>query len=145
MTLHLIKLCVGIVSITHLRERQAIRMDAEEAEGRPRELRHRTRQMPRRGDQLLDGGSLYWVIKGVVQVRQPLADLRPVRGDDGVPRCDIVLEPTLIPTRPQPRRAFQGWRYLQPDDAPADLKFSGTDAEKLPPEMRAELIELGLL
>ena len=145
MTLHLIKLCVGIDSIAHLRERQAWRLDTEKAAGRAPELRHRTRQTPRRRDALLDGGSLYWVIKGVVQARQPLADLRPVTGDDGVPRCDIVLEPTLVPTRPRPRRAFQGWRYLLPEDAPADLSFSGTDADALPPEMRAELIELGLL
>ena len=145
MTLHLIKLCVGIDSIAHLRERQAWRLDTEKAAGRAPELRHRTRQTPRRRDALLDGGSLYWVIKGVVQVRQPLADLRPVTGDDGVPRRDIVLEPTLVPTRPRPRRAFQGWRYLLPEDAPADLSFNGADAEALPPEMRAELIELGLL
>ncbi len=145
MTLHLIKLCVGIESIAHLCERQAARMAAQKAARRKRELFHRTRQMPRRRDKLLDGGSIYWVIKGVVQVRQRLLDLRAVTGDDGVPRCDLVLDPELVPTRPQPRRAFQGWRYLEPDDAPADLELRGTDVEKLPPEMRAALIELGLL
>ncbi len=145
MTLHLIKLCVGIESIAHLRERQAARMAAQKAARRKRELFHRTRQMPRRRDKVLDGGSIYWVIKGVVQVRQRLMDLRAVTGDDGVPRCDLVLDPELVPTRPQPRRAFQGWRYLEPEDAPADLELRGTDAEKLPAEMRAALIELGLL
>ena len=145
MTLHLIKLCVGIESIAHLRERQAARLGAQKRARRKRELFHRTRQMPRRRDEVLDGGSIYWVIKGVVQVRQRLLDLRAVTGEDGVPRCDLVLDPELVPTRPQPRRAFQGWRYLEPEDAPADLELRGSDAEKLPPEMRAALIELGLL
>ena len=145
MTLHLIKLCVGIDSIAHLRERQAARLAAQRAARQRRELYHRTRQTPRRRERVLDGGSLYWVIKGVVQVRQRLLDLRAVRGEDGIPRCDLVLDHELVPTRPQPRRAFQGWRYLEPDDAPADLELRGTEADKLPAEMRDALIELGLL
>lgn len=141
MTLHLIKLCVGIESVAHLQERQAARLKRARAS----ELRHRTRQMPRRRDELLDGGSLYWVIKGVVQVRQRLLDLRAVRDDEGVRRCDLVFDPVLVPTRPQPRRAFQGWRYLEPADAPSDLDISASGLADMPAEMRAALTELGLI
>lgn len=145
MNLHLIKLCVGIDSIAHLDERQKYRLAQAAAKGGAGELRHRTRQMPRRRDELLDGGSIYWVIKGVIQVRQRLLDLREVRCDDGIRRCDIILEPRLVPTRPRPRRAFQGWRYLSGEDAPQDLDLSAAGVDELPEKMRSELIELGLL
>ena len=144
MTLHLIKLCVGIDSMAQLAEWQIGRLAQARAEGRPAELRHRTRQMPRRREKLLAGGSIYWVIKGVIQVRQKLVDLRTVRGDDGIRRCDLMLDPKLVPTRPQPRRAFQGWRYLKAEDAPQDLDLRG-DLDAMPAQMKAELIELGLL
>jgi hypothetical protein len=145
MSVHLIKLCVGIESVTHLSERQAFRMAQAKAAGGEGELFHRTRQMPRRREELLNDGSIYWVIKGVVLVRQQILDLREVRGDDGIRRCDIMLDPQLVPTRPHPRRAFQGWRYLGPEDAPKDLGLSGADLDQLPEKMRTELIELGLL
>lgn len=145
MSVHLIKLCVGIDSVTHLQERQAWRLAQQKKNGQKPELFHRTRQMPRRRDDVLDGGSLYWVIKGVVLVRQRIIDLREVRGDDGIRRCDIVLEKTLVPTRPRPRRAFQGWRYLHVDDAPKDLGSLSGDMDELSPEMRSELLELGLI
>ncbi|MFQ5625201.1 MAG: DUF1489 family protein [Methyloligellaceae bacterium] len=145
MSIHLIKLCVGIESITHLSERQAARISQIKAKGGASELRHRTRQMPRRRDELLEGGSIYWVIKGLICVRQRLLDLRSVRCDDGIRRCDLVLDPQLAPTRPRPRRAFQGWRYLSAEDAPKDLKLSDSDADQMPEAMRWELIELGLL
>ena len=145
MSVHLIKLCVGIDSVAHLQERQAYRLAQQKKNGQTPELFHRTRQMPRRREEVLDGGSLYWVIKGVVQVRQPIVDLREVRGDDGIRRCDIVLEPKLVPTRPRPRRAFQGWRYLHAEDVPKDLGSLSEDLDRLSPEMRSELLELGLI
>ncbi len=145
MSVHLIKLCVGIESVAHLQERQAFRLQQQKRNGQKPELFHRTRQMPRRRDDVLDGGSLYWVIKGVVQVRQCIVDLREVRGDDGIRRCDIILDRQLVPTRPRPRRAFQGWRYLSADDAPTDLGLLADDMDRLSPEMRSELLELGLL
>lgn len=145
MSVHLIKLCVGIESVAHLSERQKFRLAQAKAQGRAGELFHRTRHMPRRGDELLKGGSLYWVIKRVVLVRQSILDLRRVRCDDGVKRCDIILDPTLIVTRPHPRRAFQGWRYLSPEDAPEDLGLDDANNEDLPDEMRTQLIEMGLL
>lgn len=145
MSVHLIKLCVGIESVAHLQERQAFRLEQQKRNEQRPELFHRTRQMPRRREDVLVGGSLYWVIKGVVQVRQRIVDLREVRGDDGIRRCDIVLDPQLVPTRPRPRRAFQGWRYLSADDAPTDLGLLADDVDRLSPEMRSELLELGLL
>jgi hypothetical protein len=102
--------------------------------------------VPKRAAELLDGGSLYWVIKGVVQGRQVIADIRPFKDDQGIGRCHLVLEPELIATRPQPRRAFQGWRYLQGSDAPDDLDGSqGEISPDMPAEMRKELVDLGLL
>ena len=145
MTLHLVKLCVGIDSIAHLAERQSYRLRQMRNAGEMPELWHRTRQMPRRREDVLEGGSLYWVIKGVIQVRQRILDLRAVRGDDGISRCDIVYETQLVPTRPQPRRAFQGWRYLETDAAPPDLDLRADGLDEMPAKMKADLIELGLL
>ena len=99
---------------------------------------------PARRDEVLDGGSLYWVIKGAIQVRQRIVDLRSITDAAGVKRCQIVLEPVLHPTRPQPRRPFQGWRYLKPDDAPADIARQDAAAD-IPDAMRRELIELCLI
>lgn len=103
---------------------------------------HTTRMLPRRRDELLAGGSLYWVIKGRVLLRQRIVDLAPIAGPDGVVRCEIILDRTLHSTQAQPRRAFQGWRYLAAEDAPADLDRKGATT---PPELRARLAELGLL
>jgi hypothetical protein len=94
---------------------------------------------------VLDGGSLYWVIKGFILVRQRIVDLRPGRKDDGTPCCAIVYDEELVATRPQARRAFQGWRYLPVEDAPADLRVV-TDADSdMPKKMRADLRELRLI
>lgn len=145
MSLHLLKLCVGVDDLGQLVDWQAGRLKELRRAGGSVELWHRTRQMPRRREELLGGGSLYWVIRGVIQARQRILDLRTVRGDDGITRCDIVLDHRLVPTRPHPRRAFQGWRYLDGKDAPADLDLSSENLEAMPEEMRAELLELGLI
>ena len=142
--LHLIKLCVGVDSIADLAARQDYRRRQAVSEGRMPKLYHRTRQMPRRGDELLQGGSIYWVIKGVIQARQKILDLEEVRGEDGIRRCDIILDPELIQKRPRRRRAFQGWRYLTAEDAPKDVEPWRVSAEDPPEDMRADLIELGL-
>jgi hypothetical protein len=145
MSLNLLKLCVGVDDLSQLADWQTMRLSQLRQAGKPPDLWHRTRQMPRRRDALLDGGSLYWVIKGVIQARQRILDLRSVRGDDGIDRCDIILDPRLVPTRPHPRRAFQGWRYLDGNDAPADIDLSSEGLEEMPNKMRAELLELGLI
>jgi len=144
MPLHLIKLCVGCDSVEDLEEWIAFRLDERRRAGEPAEQFHTTRMVPTRATELLEGGSLYWVIKAQVQCRQRLLDIRPFTDDEGIGRCHLILEPTVVRTEWQPRRAFQGWRYLKEADAPRDI---GTAAGRmaLPPQLRQELAELGLL
>ncbi|PWE16495.1 DUF1489 domain-containing protein [Marinicauda salina] len=136
MPLHLIKLCVGADSIEDL---EAWR-DTTAPGGGP--MSHTTRMFPKRRDALLDGGSLYWVIKRIVQVRQRILDLEEVVGEDGIRRCRIWLDPEIVRTNPSPKRPFQGWRYLEPHEAPGDLT-AASGGEDLPDELRRKLIELG--
>ena len=155
--MHLIKLCVGVESVEHLAALEAARLEALRAAGQPAVLVHRTRQTPRQRDAILAaGGSLYWVIKGAVRARQKILDLREETstedavGNSGDGKlCGIVLAPELIATRPQPRRAFQGWRYLKPEDAPADIgiasAYGGRAEDTIPADMRAQLSELALI
>ena len=141
MALHLLKLCVGADSIADLEAWIA-------AFGRGRVLRehiHTTRMMPKRVEELLAGGSLYWVIKGQIAARQGLRAIRPFTDGAGIGRCDLVLDPAIIPLRPRPCRPFQGWRYLKPEDAPRDASDEGADAQALPEPMRRQLRDLGLL
>lgn len=140
MTLNLIKLCVGADAVEDLIDWQKTRA-ALNADGLPR---HVTRMWPKRAEELLDGGSLYWVFKGVVLARQRILRLDEVPGADGVVRCGIVLDPAIARTEPQPRRPFQGWRYLKPDEAPRDLPAMRAGDDTLPPELSAALADLGL-
>ena len=145
MALHLIKLCVGADSIEDLREWVSERSLIAMAAGMEPHSSHITRMIPKRDRELLDGGSLYWVFKGQVQARQQLLDIKTFTDANGISRCELVLGPEVVETEFQPRRAFQGWRYLTEDDAPRDLKNMGEGAADLPLELRRELAELGLL
>lgn len=138
MPLNLIKLCVGAESIEDLESWIA------DCEAGRDTLDHTTRMFPRRRAEMLPGGSLYWVIRGMVLCRQPIADLEAVVGGDGISRCRIVFEPRIVVVRPVPRRAFQGWRYLDAADAPPDMPKREGGAG-LSDKMRRELAELGLL
>src|SRR5262249_61734702 len=103
-------------------------------------------QRPNRRAGLLAGGSFYWVIRGVGQVRQPRRAIAEGRKDAGTPCCLLILANALVPVRPTPRRAFQGWRYLDPGEAPADLKQSAAhNLVAMPPKLKKQLAELGLL
>lgn len=144
MAVHLVKLCVGVESVEDLEAWIARRQAQRKADGLPAEQIHTTRMTPKRQEELLDGGSLYWVIKGVVQAHQPIIDLRSVTSEDGIKRCEIVMAPRLFRTEAQPKRAFQGWRYLKPSDAPADIGSEVAD-DGLPATFRRELADLGLL
>lgn len=138
MALNLIKLAVGVVEVD-----EYTRWIADCQAGRDT-LDHVTRMFPRRKDEILPGGSLYWVIKGMIMIRQPIADLQAVTGADGIERCRIMFKPEIILVRSVPRRPFQGWRYLLEADAPSDLvKRHGAD--DIPEALRRELAELGLL
>ena len=143
MTIHIIKLSVGSESAKDLQDWQAARLKEKKAKGQKPELIHVTRQMPKRAEDVLNGGSIYWVIKGFIVGRQKIIELREVK-KDGVPHCGIVYDKKLIPVRYTPRRAFQGWRYLNPKDAPPDRKNSD-DIDEMPENMKRELAELGLL
>lgn len=138
MALHLIKICVGVDRIEELREWQAARRN----ERRAKTNLHITRHFPKRADEILDGGSLYWIIRGFIQVRQPIVGFHAVQDEEGQ-KCAIELAPDLIPTIPLARRPHQGWRYFAAKDAPADLNKA--EAQEIPPDLLRELHELGLL
>ncbi len=144
MTLHIIKLCVGVETVDELAQWQSGRIRDQKKRGvKKPELTHVTRMMPKRKDEILDGGSLYWVIKGQIAVRQKLLDIRAVT-KHGRPACGLVYDPKLVPVQRRSHRAFQGWRYFDPKDAPPDAR--GTKGlDKLPQKLQAELVELGLL
>jgi hypothetical protein len=143
MPLHIVKLCVGCDSLADLSAWQKRRLAQQRAKGKTPELVHVTRQTPRRAGELLDGGSLYWVVKGQIAARQKLLALRPLR-KDGVPHCGLVYDKKLVAVVPRPRRAFQGWRYLEAADAPPDLP-TPRGGRGLPEALQRELAALGLL
>ena len=150
MTVHLIKLCVGVSEVGHLVEEHERLAKKALKRNKPVEDSHWTRMFPKRADEVLDGGSLYWVIKGTIRVRHRILRLDEVADADGQQYCAIVYDPKVILVEPRPRRAFQGWRYLEADDAPPDLpnqrqamKSALAEAD-MPPKMLAELRELGL-
>lgn len=136
MALHLLKLCVGAERVEDLAHRQSTHWH-----GPPR---HVTRMWPRREAEVLAGGSIYWVFKGLVLARQRITGLEAVRGGDQIERCALILDPLIVRTEAQPRRAFQGWRYLEAKDAPADLPEGREREEPLPPDLARALAEMGL-
>lgn len=139
-TVNLLKLCVGARRIEDLIDWQR----SSRAKGPDGLPRHVTRMWPKRQAALLNGGSIYWVFKGVVLARQRILRLDEVRGSDGILRCGIVLDPALHRTEAQPRRAFQGWRYLAPGDAPRDIAAHRGHDPALPPRLEIALAEIGL-
>ena len=144
MTLHLIKLCVGATSLNDLAGWQAERLEEKRRLGEPQELMHITRQTPTRKDELLEGGSLYWVIGGWIAARQTLLELRPV-DREGIPHCGLVYDPALITVEPRPKRPFQGWRYLKVEEAPRDLGRWTVNSQDQSLSLQNELIAHGLL
>ena len=146
MTMHLIKLCVGAHSVDDLARWQAAnRQYWRQVEGRACVF-HTTAQTPRLRAALLDGGSLYWVIRGVIQARQRLVGFDEGHKENGSACCLLLLDPTIVAVQPVVRRAFQGWRYLPPDEAPPDLAESAaSDVEAMPAALRRDLAELCLI
>jgi hypothetical protein len=139
--LHLIKLAVGVRDLEHLRQVQMARAEANPP------LRHHTRNQPRRIDEILDGGSIYWVIARATLARQRILDIRPDTWDDGSPCAALLLDPALVQVQGRPTKPFQGWRYLTANDAPPDLDPRGLadGADTLPPALRRDLEALCLL
>ena len=145
MPLHLVKLAVGCESVKDLKARVAERaQQAKKLKQTPRHV-HITRMTPKRDTELLDGGSLYWVIRGEIAAREKLIGIEPFRDRDGIGRCRIVMQPKVIAVRPRPMRPFQGWRYLTAADAPPDLGSNAASVAAMPEPLRRELRDLGLL
>jgi hypothetical protein len=140
-SVHLIKLSVGTETVDDLAAWQATKR-AQTPEGLPR---HITRMWPKRETEILNGGSIYWVIKGVIQCRQKIERLDEYIGADGIRRCAIVLDPTLVRTQNSLKRPFQGWRYLPVTDAPPDLPKNRSAEDPLPVELNRALAEIGVL
>ena len=145
MALHLVKLCVGADSLAELRQWMAARMREQARRGEPSRHAHVTRAAPKRADEILAGGSLYWVIKGLMSARQAVVGIEPFVDQDGIGRCRLWLGGDVVAVAPRPVRAFQGWRYLVPADAPPDLDRAQAGVAEMPEAMRRELAGLGLL
>jgi hypothetical protein len=148
--LHLIKLCVGCDSVRDLEDwikekLKARRKGARNAGSRKHERNHTTRMVPKRAGEIIGDGSLYWVIRGQIMCRERVLDIRPFVDKEGIGRCHIVLDCKPVLVEPRPYRAFQGWRYLAPDDAPRDLDRAAPGARDMPEALRRELRSLGLL
>ena len=138
---NLVKLSVGTESVDSLAAWQT-QYRKTLPEGLPR---HVTRMWPKRETELLNGGSIYWVIKGLIQCRQRILRLDEVTGSDGIRRCAIILAPEIHRTNTAPKRPFQGWRYLKPEDTPADLPEGREQEEPLPLELSQALADIGVL
>jgi hypothetical protein len=145
MIVHLKKMAVGVDSIAHLAEIQASRLEQARRRGEVPVLRHITRHGPKRADELLGGGSLYWVIRGFVQVRQAFVGIERGVNAKGRPSCALVLDPDLLRVVFRAHKPFQGWRYLSVRDAPSDAPPMADSGHEMPTEMATELRSLGLL
>ncbi|HLY58134.1 MAG TPA: DUF1489 domain-containing protein [Stellaceae bacterium] len=139
MPLHLLKMCVGCDSVDDLRQWQRDRALRGER------IAHRTRNMPRRAPEILQGGSLYWIIQGQIRVRQRIIGLDPGVDGEGTRFCLITFDPELAETVRVPTRPMQGWRYLEPQDAPPDLAGRTDEVDQMPPNLVRELRSLGLM
>ena len=145
MPLHLVKLSVGAESFKDLDGWIKQRAKQAAAAGKPRRHIHVTRMTPKRDAELLDGGSIYWVIRGEIAARERIVAIEPFRDKDGIGRCRLVMDAKLVPVAPRPMRPFQGWRYLADKDAPPDLRSRDDGVAAMPEPLRRELRELGLL
>jgi hypothetical protein len=145
MTMNLVKLAVGIEDVDHLQEVQVRRLTVagQGSQERP-QLLHITRNKPKRLAELVDSGSMYWVIKGFIRARQRILGAEDNVEGETRSGCGLILDPILVRTQMVPWKPFQGWRYLEQDKAPVDIDSTSPDVE-LPPEMAAELRNLGLL
>jgi hypothetical protein len=145
MPLHLIKLAVGCESVKELKGWVVQRIKTAQQKGLPRHHIHITRMTPKRHEEILAGGSLYWVIRGEIAAREKIIAIEPFRDRDGIGRCRLILQPKVIAVSPRPMRAFQGWRYFMEDAAPSDLGKSAASIAAMPEPLRRELRDLGLL
>ena len=138
-SIHLVKLSVGTKSIEDLTEWQSSSV-MQSSDSCPR---HVTRMWPKREEELLNGGSIYWVFRGLILARQEIIGFQEIIGQDKISRCGLILSTVIYKTKPQPKKAFQGWRYLKNEDSPIDVgKYNQKEA--LPDSMELELSRLGV-
>ena len=142
---HLVKLCVGITTINQLEQLQSMRRGEYVKAGRPPVSIHITRNKPKRSKEIINSGSLYWVIRRQIRVRQKIVRIDDIEDSEGRKKCCLVLDSDLIKTEHRAYRPFQGWRYLEQSDAPADLSNNQKAESEMPSEMEEELRGLGLL
>ncbi len=140
-TVNLVKLCVGSDGADHLARWQEARLKS----GAYSAPEHVTRMRPRRAEEVLNGGSLYWVFQGWILARQRIVALDDRRGEDGKLRCALVFDPQIIRTVAVPRRPFQGWRYLEVEDSPPDLAFKHQGEISIPDDLAQSLAEIGVI
>tara|TARA_Y100001968_G_scaffold309702_1_gene329795 strand:- start:223 stop:669 length:447 start_codon:yes stop_codon:yes gene_type:complete len=142
---NLVKLCVGARTISDLAKWQEQKCKLEATDNGTGKIAHVTRMRPKREKDLISGGSIYWVFKGFIMARQRILTLEEYSSKDGIKRCALILGDEIFKTEPKPKRAFQGWRYLSPSDAPKDIgKFNITE-DQLPHNLQVELVKLGVL
>lgn len=144
MTIHMIKLCVGVATLEELESYRNERAHWWGADYGEDVHVHRTRTMPKRRAEMEGASSIYWVISGVIRCRQPILRLAEAVDEQGIPCCDIIMAPDLVRVAPRPRQPFQGWRYLEYKDAPPDLGAAGF-SEDGDVELALELSKLGLI
>jgi hypothetical protein len=145
MTVNMIRVAVGVEDLDHFA--QLIESRIEQGENGPY-FETTTRFTPKRAEELKDGGSLYWIVKRAIRLRHRILDIKTIDMEDGGTRCSLLLFPTIIRTKPTRRRPHQGWRYLEPKDAPPDLARSGggvADGDDLPDTLAEDLRTLGLI
>lgn len=143
-SINLIKLCVGAKSVSELEQWQNRQFNDLETKSTKQKIVHVTRMRPKREAEILSGGSIYWVFKGLILARQEILNIEEVISGDGIKRCGLVLNQKIFTTIPKPKRAFQGWRYLTPEQAPADSGQYSVEEDELPHILQLELSRLGV-
>ena len=140
----MIKVCVGASTVYDLYSWQKERQFSKRKYGIPT-TRHVTRMFPKKKNEILNEGSLYWVFKGYILARQQILDLEGLVGLDGIMRCAIILDTKIINTQPTSRKPFQGWRYLKTEDAPNDTKLFSAEEPEIPANLEKNLLDIGVL
>ena len=136
---NLVKLCVGATTVSELYYSQQRRLETTGF------VSHVTRMWPKRAKELVSGGSIYWVFRGLILARQEIVEMKEILGQDKIRRCSLILNHEIFRTEPRPKKPFQGWRYLTPEHAPKDIcKFQSEETE-IPYHMQLELSKLGVL
>ncbi|OUX43509.1 hypothetical protein CBE37_02070 [bacterium TMED277] len=143
---NLVKIAVGVTTVEELILRQTEFLKKINDKNFPY-FYHSTRMMPKKYEDIISNGSLYWVIKGAICARQKVLDIVKFEDTDGKKRCKIFLAPEIKKTKPVRKRPFQGWRYLKKHITPQDLNepIKTTFDSNIPLDVQKQLLEMGVL